>query len=152
MSCVIVLTPVVIAAWPVLAAAVAAAATSAGFRVTKQAAVAAAARATSKVELEVENADVVEDTLRAGQSIVVERDGVRVTFSRDERGRMKTCVEGSLPKAELRAIGEDLSGRVVQQYVYRRLQDELGKRGFTTLAEEKGPDESIRVHVRRFEG
>jgi hypothetical protein len=61
-------------------------------------------------------------------------------------------VEGDLSKDKLKAIGEDLSGRVIQQYVYRRMAEELKQNGFMTLSEEKGPDETIRLHVRRYEG
>ena len=61
-------------------------------------------------------------------------------------------MDGNLSKDELRKIGEDLAGRVVQQYVYRKLTEELHNNGFITLDEAKGPDESIRLHVRRHQG
>src|SRR5215831_4745224 len=110
MSAVVVLAPIVIASWPVLASAVVAAAASAGFRVQKQAAPqkAKVVRKNS-VDLSMENADIVADSLSPDQKIVVERDGVTVIFSRDARGSFRTCVEGDLSKDELRKIGEDLS-------------------------------------------
>ena len=86
------------------------------------------------------------------EKIVVEREGVRVIFSRDARGQFRTCVEGNLSKDQLQTIGEDLSGRVIQQYVYRRLSQELSQNGFTTLSEDKAPDGAIRLHVRRHQG
>jgi hypothetical protein len=98
-----------------------------------------------------ENSDVVADSLSPDQKVVVERNGVRVIFSRDARGHFRTCVEGDGDKDHLCQIGEDLSGRVIQQYVYRRLSLELGESGFSTLLEEKGPDGSIRLRVRRYE-
>ena len=151
MSCVIVVAPVVITAWPILAAAVASACAAAGFRTVGSKKKAAVAAPTS-VELSLENAEVVEESMRADDEIVVEKDGVRVRFTRDARGQFKTCVEGhGRSKDELRAIGEDLSGRVVQQYVHARLTDELAKSGFATVTEERGPDDSIKLHVRRFE-
>jgi hypothetical protein len=150
MSCVVVLVPVVISAWPVLAASIVAASAAAGFKVVKEPAT--GARSIERVELELEGSEVVADSMRADEQMVIERAGVRVVFSRDARGQFKTCVEGRLPKAELKAIGEDLSGRVIQEYVYRRLSEELGASGFTTVAESRGEDESIRLHVRRFEG
>jgi hypothetical protein len=153
MSCVVVLTPVVIAAWPVLAAAIAAAATGAGFRVVRKQEAARPAAPKTSVALEVEGAEVVAEGLRVEQEMAVEKEGVRVVFRRDARGRLETCVEGhGRSKDELRAIGEDLAGRVVQQVVYRRLKEEMAARGFATLAEEEGPDAAIRLHVRRYEG
>lgn len=152
MSAVVVLAPVVVASWPILASAVVAAAASAGFRVVRreEPRIRKAAAANS-VELSMENAEVVADSLSPDQKIVVERDGVRVVFARDARGSFRTCVEGDLGKEELRRIGEDLSGRVIQQYVYRRLSQELGRNGFSTVSEEKAPDGAIRLHVRRYQ-
>jgi hypothetical protein len=151
MSAVVVLAPIVVASWPVLAAAVVSAAASAGFRVRKQEQPKLKKKAAHSVNLDMENADVVADSLSPDQKIVVERDGVTVTFSRDARGKFKTCVEGDLADAELQKIGEDLSGRVIQQYVYRRLSQELGQSGFSTVSEEKAADGAIRLHVRRYQ-
>src|SRR3989304_3380822 len=121
MSAVIVLAPVVAAAWPMIASAIVAAAAASGYKVVKGGGEKPAQRAVREgVEIEHESAQVVEDALSRDDRIVVEREGVRVTFSRDARGRFQTCVEGELPKDELRKIGEDLSGKVIQQYMYRR--------------------------------
>jgi len=98
-----------------------------------------------------ENAGVVADSLSPDQKIVVEKDGIRVTFSRDARGQFRTCAEGDASDEELRRIGEDLSGRVIQQYVYRKLAQELGQSGFSTVSEEKAPDGAIKLHVRRYQ-
>jgi hypothetical protein len=151
MSAVVVLAPIVVASWPVLAAAVVSAAASAGFRVVKKEEPRIKKAAANSVALEMENADVVADSLSPDQKIVVERGGVRVTFSRDARGRFSTCAEGDASKDELKQIGEDLSGRVIQQYVYRRLSQELGQSGFSTVSEEKAPDGAIKLHVRRYQ-
>lgn len=148
MSCVIVLAPIVIAAWPVLAASVVAAAASCGFKVVKDAKKIVAKQ---KVDLQMENSEVVAESLSLDDKIVVERQGVRVTFSRDVRGQFSTCVEGAASKDELKAIGEDISGRVIQQYMYRRLSEELKNQGFDMLSQEQGTDEAIRLHVRRYQ-
>jgi hypothetical protein len=152
MSAVVVLAPIIVASWPVLTTAVVAAAASAGFRVRKEQQIKAVQKKTkNSVDLAMENSEVVADDLSPDQKIVVERDGVQVIFSRDARGSFRTCVEGDLSKDELRKIGEDLSGRVIQQYVYRRLSQELGQNGFSTVSEEKAPDGAIRLHVRRYQ-
>jgi hypothetical protein len=151
MSAVVVLAPLVVASWPVLASAVVAAAASAGFRVVRKEEPQLKKAAKNSVDLAMENADVVADSLSPDQQIVVERNGIRVSFSRDARGHFKTCAEGDASKEELKKIGEDLSGRVIQQYVYRRLSQELGQSGFSTVSEEKAPDGAIRLHVRRYQ-
>jgi predicted naringenin-chalcone synthase len=151
MSAVILLAPVIIASWPVLASAVVAAAAAAGFRVVKEKEPQKKA-ALQSVQLSMENSEVVADSMSPDQQIVVERQGVRVIFSRDARGQFRTCVEGDVDKDRLREIGEELSGQVIQQYVYRRLSQELGQSGFSTVGEERTPDGSIRLHVRRYEG
>lgn len=148
MSCVCVIAPMVIVAWPTLSAAIVAAAVSAGFRIEKNP---ARDKKLNSVEVEVPNAEVLQDAMRRDESMVVERNQVRVIFTRDARGQLKTCVEGPGSKDELKRIGEDLSGRVIQQFVYQRLTQELSKGGFTMVREEAGPDRSIRLQVRRFE-
>lgn len=150
MSACIVLTPVLITAWPMLAAAVTTAAASAGFRVVREEKK-SFFKKTTTTEISMENLDVVADTLSHDNKIVVEKDGVTVSFSRDARGHFKTCVEGHLAKEELRRIGEELAGKVVQNYVYRRLQTELQNQGFMTLDEERNADDSIQLHVRRMQ-
>jgi hypothetical protein len=159
MSCVCILTPVVIAAWPAFSAAVAAAATSLGYQVVSdvkhQGGATAAQKPPRKVALEIAQSELVTDQLGRDQRIRLTRDNVIVTFSRDERGQASLCVEESgwagRSEAELRAIGEELSQRVVQQYVYQRLMDEMRARKFVVVEEEAGANHTIRLKVRHWE-
>ena len=48
-------------------------------------------------------------------------------------------------------LGEELSQRVVQQYVYQKLMDEMRARGFNVVEEEINEDRSIRLKVRHWE-
>ena len=136
MSAVCVLTPVVIAAWPAFSAAVVAAAASMGYVVLDEAgkqvnSLIEAGNASNRVNLEISQSELVTDKLARDQRISVSRDGVSVTFARDERGKASLCVTGEgRTEEELRALGEELSQRVVQQYVYQRLIDEARARGF----------------------
>jgi hypothetical protein len=134
-----------------IAASIAAAAASSGFRVVNDNTKADSLKRSSSVEFEMENAEIVQQSLARDGKISIEKNGVRVTFSRDGRGRFKTCVDGHLPKDQLRDIGEQLSGMVIQQYVYARLSKELAEQGFITLQEEEMADRSIHMHVRRHE-
>jgi hypothetical protein len=154
MSCVCILTPVVIAAWPAFSAAVVAAATSLGYTVAKTGfAVASAERdRTTRVDLEIAQSELVTDTLARDQKISVSRNGVTVTFSRDARGAASLCVTGNGHSKEvLRAMGEELSQRVVQKYVYQRLMDEIRARQFIVVEEQTDANQAIRIKVRHWE-
>ena len=153
MSCVCILTPIVIAAWPAFSTAVAAAATSLGYSVLDtQASSQLSANARNGVKLEIANSEVVTGTLGRDQRISVSRDGVVVTFSRDARGRASLCVTGKgRSDDQLRAAGEELSRAVVQSYVYQRLKDEMQAREFVLVEEERQADRSIRIKVRHWE-
>ena len=151
MSTVIVLAPIIIASWPAISAAVAAAVGTMGFTVARAttAAQAAQANAMERAEIEVPESEVLESSVGTGEEIVVERDGVRALFSRDARGGLKVCVEGrGRSKAELRKIGEDLLGRVTQQYVYHRIVTELKDRNMAIVDEEVAPDRTVKIRVR----
>jgi hypothetical protein len=52
---------------------------------------------------------------------------------------------------ELRALGEELSQRVVQKYVYQRLLDEMRARQFVVVEEEVDANQSIRLKVRHWD-
>ena len=157
MSAVCILTPVVIMAWPAFSAAVVAAASSLGYQVAsevdQQLSESRTEReSTSQVQLEIERSEVVTNQLGRDQRISVTRNGVTVTFSRDARGKASLCVTGNGESAEtLRALGEELSQGVVQQYVYQRLMDEMRSRGFNVVEEEVSEDRSIRLKVRHWE-
>ena len=106
----------------------------------------------NRINLQIEQSELVTGQLARDQKISVTRDGVVVTFARDMRGKASLCVEGQgHSEAALRAMGEELSQRVVQKYVYQRLMDEMQKRQFCVVEEETMADNSIRMKVRRWE-
>jgi hypothetical protein len=158
MSCVCILTPVIIAAWPAFSAAVAAAATSLGYTLVEEG---MQQRQTSRVSeagerevsLEIEQSEIVTNQLGRDQSIKVVRGAVTVVFSRDARGKASVCVTGpGHSDEELRTLGEELSRRVVQKYVHRRLLDEIRTRQFVVVEEEVDEDNTIRLKVRHWDG
>ena len=156
MSCVCILTPVVIAAWPAFSAAVVAAANSLGYVLVDEA-IKQSQKTTQKsnrqVNLEIANSEVVTGALGRDQQICVTREGVTVVFSRDDRGRASVCVSGpSFTDDELRRMGQELSQRVVQKYVYQRLMDEMSTRQFTVVEEEVDANHAIRLKVRHWDG
>jgi hypothetical protein len=156
MSAVCILTPIVIMAWPAFSAAVVAAASSLGYQVAaeaqRQMPGESLRKETNAVQLEIERSEVVTNQLDRDQRIAVSKEGVTVTFSRDARGKASLCVTGDGQSDEtLRALGEELSQAVVQQYVYQKLMGEMRARGFNVVEEEVSEDRSIRLKVRHWE-
>ena len=158
MSCVVVVTPLVIAGWPVITAAVTAAVASMGFSIAQSSAAARAAAVEAvrqekqkTVDIEVEESEILADAM-TNQKIVVERgDGVRGVFTRDERGALRLCMEGeSVSKDELRRIGQELIDRVTQQYVYHRVVTELKQRNMTIVDESVSADRTVKIKVRNI--
>ena len=90
MSTVIVLTPIIIANWAAIAAAVAAAVKLEGF-IPVQAANFEESRVaeTAREEIEVDNSEILETAAGRGEQIVVEREGLRAVFTRDARGALR---------------------------------------------------------------
>ena len=157
MSAVCILTPVVIAAWPAFSAAVVAAAHSLGYvlveETVKQRQKAKAQNEVRQVNLEIANSEVVTEQLGRDQQICVSRGTVTVRFSRDARGAASVCVSGEgHTEDELRALGQELSQRVVQRYVYQRLLDEMRSRQYVVVEEEVDETQAIRLKVRHWDG
>jgi len=157
MSCVCILTPVVIAAWPQFSAAVVAAAASLGYALAdeavKQSAKSQVHTDGHNVNLEIEQSEIITGQLGRDQRISVTRNGVTVTFSRDARGKAAVCVTGKgYSDDQLRGHGEELSRRVVQKYIYQRLTDEIKARQFVVVEEEVDENQAIRLKVRHWDG
>ena len=151
MSTVLVVTPIVVASWPLMSAAITAAIGTMGFAAAqnKGPRVRQIAGSKASAEIELEDSEILAGSAGTGEQMVVERDGIRAIFSRDARGALKLCVEGSgQSKAELKRIGEALVGRVAQQYAYHRLVSELKDRQMTILEERVSADQAIHIRVR----
>ena len=153
MSCVCILTPVVIAAWPQFSAAVVAAATAMGYALADSHEKQNIQEKNQAVNLEIAQSEIVTNQLGRDQRISVSRGTVTVAFSRDVRGKASVCVTGAgHSDEELRMLGEELSQRVVQQYVYQRVMEEIKARQFNVVEEEVAQDQSIRLKVRHWDG
>ena len=153
MSTVMVITPIIIANWPAITAAVTAAVSSIGFAAVQQGDVIEHRHVytITREEIEVEDSDILQGTEGTAEQIVVERDGVRAIFSRDARGALKLCMEGGgLSKSQLRKLGEELIGRVTQQYAYHRIVTELKQRNMTIVDEQVTKDHTVKIRVRNW--
>jgi hypothetical protein len=152
MSTVMVIAPIVIANWSVISAAVMGAIGTIGFTAVREH-VEEHQRDSNvnRAEIEVEESEILEAAGESGEEIVVERDGVQAIFARDGRGALKVCVEGrGYSKLELKQIGEELIGRVTQQYAYNRVVNELSDRNMTVVSEEVSADHTVKIRIRNW--
>lgn len=152
MSTVVVLAPIIIANWPMISAAVGAAVGTMGFAmVRKEEAATQRAATKTREEIEVDNSEILAATTGAEEQIVVEREGVRAVFTRDARGALRVCMEGTnQSRSELRRLGQELIDRVTQQYVYHRVVTELKARNMTIVDEEVAEDRTVKIRVRSW--
>lgn len=152
MSTVLVVTPILIASWPAITAAVTAAVGTLGFAAVQEMnSLDAQSDTVNREEIDVEDSEILQAAAGTEQRMVVERDGIRAVFSRDARGALRICMEGKgVSKAKLRSLGEELVGRVTQQYAYHRIMTELEERHMTVVGEEISEDQTVKIRVRNW--
>lgn len=152
MGACLVLTPLIIASWPAVSAAVTAAAASMGFAMLQGSAkdvVEETGPTQRRVEMGVEDSEILREGHITAEKMVLEKDGVRVTFSRDARGALKVCLEGkAMTDQALKALGEELIGRVTQQYIYHRIVTEMKNRHMAVVSESVAADRTVKIRVR----
>lgn len=154
MSAVCVLTPIVISSWPAISTAILGVASTMGYTVvtTEKKQKKLFAPKQNSIELQMENSEVLEESFGSGEKMIIEKDGVQVEFSRTPKGTCSICVTGEKQsKAKLKEIGEEISGRVIQQFAYHKLMTELKDRGYAIVDESVSADQSIQVRVRSIE-
>jgi len=152
LSVVFVVAPLVIAGWPVMCGAIAAAAGALAYKAQKRDTVDGLGEETeSWVDIPIEDSQIVADSMARESEFTIRKDDVTATFSRSADGRCLVHVAGQgKSEAELSAIGQELVGRVTQQYAYNKVLTELKNQGFTVTAEEVANDQSIRIHVTKY--
>ncbi|MFA6135157.1 MAG: DUF1257 domain-containing protein [Phycisphaerae bacterium] len=149
MSAVCVLTPILIGSWPAISAAIASAAASLGFAIaTAKKDEIVEVPADNTVETVLPNSQVMDDIKGRSETLRIDKDGISIIFKRDERGACTLCVSGPLSKRQLEQIGQEVAGRVTQQFAYHKLMTELKKHNYSVVEERVQNDSSIRVRVR----
>ena len=104
------------------------------------------------IEIEVPNSQVVTGQLGRDEKIAVTRESVTITFRRDERGKASLAVTGEgRSHDELRALGEEMSQRVVRDYVYQQIMNEVRTRDFIVVDESVDENNAIHMTVRHWE-
>jgi hypothetical protein len=156
MSAVIILAPVVVTtAWPVISAAAITVMASLGYATVStvvDSAIEDQVDTMNTVELEVENCQELGEKLGREEELVFEKEDITVTFKRDIRGRLQVCVSGdNITKTKLRELGEELANKVVQQYTYTRVIDELQNTEMSIIDQEVDEDETIKIKLRAWD-
>jgi hypothetical protein len=135
MSTIIVLTPIIVTNWPVIMAVATAAVGTLGFTAAQQVEAEANVSGTTREEIEVDNSEILANTAGQSEEIVVQREGLKATISRDARGALRVCMEGrGYSKAELRTVGQEIVDTVTQQYVYHRVITEMKQRNMHVVS------------------
>jgi ABC-type transporter MlaC component len=154
MSAIIVLTPVIIANWPAITAAVAGAASAMGLLVKESISQAVEEKQSNverNVEVELSDSKVLMESMATDQEIVLTKGDIELRVKRDERGRCSVCAKGTgHSEAEMKQIAEEFTGKLTQCFVYDKVMRELKNKEFQVVNEEVMEDESIRIHVRRW--
>lgn len=153
MSVVFVVAPMVVAGWPMLCGAAAAAAAALGYKTLASGDVTLKSdeQAEHWVEIPMEDSQVIAESMARGSEFSIRKDDVTATFTRTADGRCTVHVKGdNRTDAELSAIGRELVGRVTQQYAYNKVMSELKAQGFTVTSEEVTNDQAIRIHVSKY--
>ncbi len=154
MGAVLVLTPVIIASWPAITAAVAGAASAMGLMVSqsvKESVKQSQSTTEQSVEVELSESEVLAESMATDQQIVLTKGTIQLCVKRDERGRCSVCAKGiGHSEAELKQTAEEFTQKLTQCFVYNRVMGELKNKDFQVVNEEVMEDESIRIHVRRW--
>ena len=123
MGFVLILTPVVVGGWPVVAAAVAGAASALGLaakEVVKQQMKQQqeADEAEQNIEVELAESEILSQNLATDKEIVLTKGDIELRVSRDARGRCTVCAKGRAnSKAELKQIAEQFSQKMTQCFI-----------------------------------
>ena len=150
MSASIVIIPMVVASWPVVSTAAVGVAAAMGFSVVSGVQAASSERRRSRVETALPESEVLAESMSVGESLTMTAaNGVEVSIRRDERGRCTVCVDGKeQTESELAAIGDEVAGRLTQQFAYHKLMSSLDAGGMEVIDQDVTGDDAIRVRVR----
>jgi len=163
MSAVVILTPIItpaiIGGWPAVTAAVAGVAAAMGLAVKQsaqekvKAAVQEQVQAEENVvEVELTDSEVLAENLVTNEEIVLAKGTVDLRVRRDERGRVTVCASGrGHTDAELKAMADEFTQRLTQTFMYNRIMSEVKTRGFQVINQEQMEDDTVRIHLRRWE-
>jgi len=150
MSAIIVMTPVVIAAWPVISAAVVGAVGAMGYAAVASS-IEQETETKNSINLEIANSDVAAENMSREEELLFSKGDINLSIKKDIRGKLKICVTGkNHSDAELTRIGTEISQKITQQFIYNRVISELKSSDFSIIDQEVGEDETIKIQVRNW--
>jgi hypothetical protein len=152
MSVFFLVTPVLAGmAWPVLSAAITTTLGAAGYNLVRSRMnLDQNLGGLDSVEMDLKNSEGLSDTLGEEEKLVLERDGVTLTFRKGEGGCCKLHVSGrGKTHEELARAGQEASNKIVQAYAYSKVMAEAKKRGLKVV-EEQNEDGKIRLRFRKW--
>ena len=152
MSLFFVVTPVVAnMAWPLLASVIAGSLSTTGYNLVKaKQNLCLGAEGMTGVTLDLKNSEDLSETMGEEEKLVMERDGITLTFSKGRDNRCKVHVEGrGKTKEELAQAGQEASNKVIQAYAYTKVMAEAKKRGLQVVQEEN-EDGRIKLKFRKW--
>lgn len=155
MSTVVIIAPVIISNWPMIVAAATGAASALGLvakrSVDEMAKQDQQVQNEESVEVELEDSQVLAQSLKTDEQLVLQKDSVEIRVDRDERGRCTVCAKGiGHSKAELKQMAEQFTQKMTQCFVYNKVVQELKNKDFKIVNEEVTEQEDIHIHVRRW--
>lgn len=154
MGAVLILTPVIVSAWPAFATAVASAAASLGYTTANELVNNGSENVPMKtgIAIDVPNSQVLTDQLGLAEKLSFTREGISITIRRDERGKASLHVNGTgRSEEDLRRLGEEMSQRLVRDYVYQQIRHEMQSRNFVMVEETEDETNAIHMTVRHWE-
>ncbi len=105
----------------------------------------------TEIDLTDKNSKIIEETLAEDEKIVLAKEGIEVEFYKDAAGQFAIHVRGQgIDNETLRKEGEEIIGRVRQQYAYQQIMDKMEKKGFEVSKEEVGEDKRIKIRLERM--
>ena len=149
MSCVFFVTPI-IASWPLFTTVAASIAGSLGYKILSGTQ-ANTTDAVNSVEVEVDNNKLLQELLDSKEGFSLTKEGITITFEKDMRGYCKVCASGSACSEEqLKKTGKEIFNRVMQEYSYSKVKEELKAKGFTVTEEKVDDQGTIQIQVRKW--
>jgi hypothetical protein len=151
-----ILVPATMAAWPVVVAAAATAASTLGFAMAtseaKAGVKASQATAATEVSVDVESCEEITQAVALGDSLVFTKDDVTITVFRNNRNGVSVKVHSHQhSKQQLKALANEMIGKINQQYAYNRIVTELKQRNFNLVDQEVDEDGTVRLKVRIYQ-
>ncbi len=157
MSVIFVLTPAFFGGWAALLTTLGAVCAEFGMRaivsgVQQRQTVSGTPREKRKgLLLDLPMAQAIGEVLERDQSVTYQLGQIKLTISRDARGRVRLHLDGEgKTEEELQAFGKQIVQRLLQKSAYDRVKTELKKRGFTIWEEKVDDKQVIRLRVRRM--